>query len=114
MSYLKEKIKTISMVSVLVISVLFLLYITCFNDFKVKAKILDKYNKTVVRDGNSSTTYIIITDNGIYSSTVNILRGKLSAEIIYSQLVVGETYELTCIGIDAAFIGLYPNIIDAY
>lgn len=61
--------------------------------------------------GFTKTTYK--TEQGEFQNTWSPLNGKFSTSAIEGQLKVGETYDITVVGMNVPSLGWYPNIIAA-
>lgn len=61
--------------------------------------------------GITKTTYQ--TEQGEFQNTWSPLNGKFSSSAIEGQLKVGETYDITVVGLNVPTLGWYQNIISA-
>ncbi len=61
--------------------------------------------------GFTKTTYK--TEQGEFQNTGSPLNGKFGTSAMEGQLKVGETYDITVVGMNVPALGWYPNIIAA-
>ena len=61
--------------------------------------------------GFTKTTYQ--TAQGEFQNTWSPLNGKFSSSEIEAKIKVGETYDITVVGLNVPTLGWYPNIISA-
>lgn len=65
-----------------------------------------------VKHYDDDDTYLIYTDNGVYSVEDEILRLHFNASDVYSELKVGETYTVKTTGFRIHILSVYKNIIE--
>lgn len=61
---------------------------------------------------DDSDVYLIYTDVGTFKNTDELLFGKFNSSDIYGQIIIGNKYELTTVGLRIPILSEYPNIIE--
>lgn len=62
-------------------------------------------------DGIGIYKTIYKTEQGDFQNTWSPIHGKLSNSEMEAQLKVGETYDVTVVGLNIPALGMYPNAI---
>jgi hypothetical protein len=112
--------KTIIIIGVLVLAILFVLLFPCFNIHEYTVTVTDK-DRIVESSGNgenSHTTskYLIFTktDSGevrVFQNTDLIFQWKFGSSDIQAKLEIGNTYNIKVVGWRVPFLSWYENII---
>lgn len=61
---------------------------------------------------DDSDVYLIYTSAGTFKNTDELLFGKFNSSDIYGQIIIGNKYELTTVGLRIPILSEYPNIIE--
>lgn len=69
--------------------------------------VLDK--KIIYVDDKS--TYLIITQHGVFQNTDSLLKGKFNSVYLNNKLKIGSSYNLTVVGFQIPLFDIHPNII---
>ena len=64
-------------------------------------------------DGNTTSKYLIFTDNGTFENTDTVWYFKFQSSDLYGKLKRGQTYEADVYGFRVGWLSMYKNIIDA-
>ena len=89
---------------------IFLLATAC-NEKETKVKITDKNIKTIKRDGDIVSLYMIYTDVGVFKNEDNYLFFKWNSSDIYGNIEIGKCYIFKTRFWRNNFFSLYPNIM---
>lgn len=69
-------------------------------------------NEKVVKAGNKSSKYLLMTDNGVFENTDSITRWKWNSSDVYNDIKTGCKYEATVFGFRNNFLSMYQNVVD--
>lgn len=70
-------------------------------------------NKTerVNSTDNSSSKYLVYTEQGVFENTDSLLRLKFNSSDVYNEVKEGKTYVCDTYGWRIPFFSQYPNIV---
>lgn len=70
-------------------------------------------DKTRIVESNDSY-YLIFTDEAVYKNADSILCMKFNSSNVYSDLEIGETYDMKVYGLRIPILSMYKNICKVY